>query len=82
MRIRLTTEAVEALEKLDTPVQKRILDKLEWFAEQPDPLVFAKPLTGSHGDYRLRVGMYRIFIRPDGTVLVVLRIKKRSEAYR
>lgn len=82
MRIVLTTDAQREIGKLDTSIQKRILDKLEWYAEREDPLSFAEPLTGMPGLFRFRVGAYRIVVTPDGIVILVLRIRKRSEAYR
>lgn len=82
MRIVLAHEAQQALKKLDLQVQRRIIRKLEWYEHQKDPLSFAEPLTGTTQLFRFRVGAYRIFVRPDGTVLTVLRIRKRSEAYR
>ena len=77
-----TREAERNLAELDRPVQERIAKKMRWFAAQADPLSFAETLTGSDGQWRFRIGTYRIFVRPDGTVLAVLRIRKRSEAYR
>lgn len=77
-----TESAQQNLAALDTMVQKRIAQKMRWFSAQEDPLSFAEPITGEHGLFRYRIGAYRIFIRPDGIVLLVLRIRKRSEAYR
>ncbi len=75
-------EAQKNLESLDAPIQKRIAQKMRWFQEQDNPLSFAEPLTGGGRLSRFRIGAYRIFIRPDGIVLTVLRIRKRGEAYR
>lgn len=77
-----TKEAVQNLTALDRPIQERMAGKMRWFAGQDDPLSFAERLVGAEGESRFRVGAYRIFVRPDGTVLAVLRIRKRSEAYR
>ena len=77
-----TDEAKQNLAALDRPIQNRIAEKMRWFAGQKDSLSFAERLTGMQGQFRFRVGAYRIFVQPDGTVIAVLRIKKRSEAYR
>lgn len=77
-----SAEAQKNLASLDAPIQKRIAQKMRWFQAQDEPISFAEPLTGERGLFRFRVGTYRIFIRPDGAVLTVLRIRKRSEAYR
>lgn len=52
--------------------------KMRWFQTQSDPY----PFTGIRDIFRFRVGAYRIVVHPDGVVLTVLRIRKRSEAYR
>lgn len=82
MTIFLTRQARADLARLEVTIADRVLDKLEWFSVQADPLVFAEPLAGMRGIYRFRIGHYRVFVRADGAVLAVLRIRKRSEAYR
>lgn len=77
------TDAAQAnLNALDRPIQKRIAQKMRWFSTQVDPLSFAEPITGEHSLFRYRIGAYRIFITSEGAVVLVLRIQKRSEAYR
>lgn len=82
MYLVLSDTAQQDLQKLDAPLQKRILDKLEWYECQKDPLSFAQPLSGLPGMFRFRIGAYRAILRSDGVVLLILRIRKRSEAYR
>lgn len=77
-----TTEAKKNLTKLEKSEQIRIATKMRWFASQQDPLHFAKSLIGTDDLYRFRIGVFRVLVRPDGTVITVLRISKRSEAYR
>ena len=85
--LRYTSHALKDLELLDKKVMKRILDKLDWFVVQAQPISYAKKLTNSDlGTYRFRVGDYRIlFDIEEGTgkvsVLMVLRVKHRKEAY-
>lgn len=71
---------------LDPKIAGRILEKLEWFIGTPNPLRFAERLTDSpYGEYRFRVGDYRILFDVNArgviTILVILRIKHRREAY-
>lgn len=82
MKFVWSTEAQKNLVSLDSPIQKRIAQKMRWFQAQDNPISFAEPLAGGGGLFRFRIGTYRVFIRPDGVVLTVLRIRKRSEAYR
>ncbi|MEK7625245.1 MAG: type II toxin-antitoxin system RelE/ParE family toxin [Patescibacteria group bacterium] len=74
------------LEHLDPNVARRILDKLDWYVMQENPLRFAEHLTDSpHGEYRFRVGDYRVLFdvrRGIIIVLEILRIKHRREVYK
>ena len=61
---RFTATAVRDLKKLPRSIQKRIGQKLDYFRHQPNLLDFAVPLVGRGrvGQYRFRVGDYRIFL--------------------
>lgn len=82
MRLTYVKGALKDLESIERTLRDRIRGKLLWFASQEEPLSFAELLTGMPGIFRYRVGAYRVFVTPEGTVLLVLRIRKRSEAYR
>jgi len=74
------------LEQLDYTIANRILDKLDWYVEQDNPLRFSERLKDSpYGEYHFRVGDYRILFDVNSrgviTILVILRIKHRREAY-
>jgi mRNA-degrading endonuclease RelE of RelBE toxin-antitoxin system len=56
------------------------LSALERFAATSEGDV--RPLRGEFaGSYRLGVGKWRIFVRLDGTAIVVYQIDNRGEAY-
>lgn len=75
--------AVKAIRKLPPQIQKRIKLKLEWFIAQPDPVVFAEPLTKpADAQYRFRVGTYRILFDVEGNNIVVLLVQHRKDVYR
>jgi mRNA interferase RelE/StbE len=77
----LTRKAREDLEKLDRLVQKRVVAKLQFFAQ--NPLHHAEKLSDSSiGNFRFRVGSYRIIFDLDGNRIVVYRIGHRKEIYR
>ena len=53
--------ALDELRKLPNNIQKRIAEKLRFFALSVDILKFAKKLRDRvYGEYRFRVGDYRI----------------------
>ena len=79
-----TPTAVKDLRKLPRAVQKRIKQKLQFYLEQDNPLDYAVPLVGDSkaGQYRFRVGDYRVVFDKDDGVLVVLYVEHRREVYR
>lgn len=85
MEVAYNPRAQADMAKLPGPLAQRIMDKVEWFASQDDPLHFAKPMKGRDNVLRFRVGDYRIlFTLNKGKIVVfllVLAVKHRSEAY-
>ena len=74
-------KAAKALEKLPKDTSNRIIEKLE--EAKHEPKKYTEKLVES-GDYKIRVGDYRIFVgiiyNPD--TLEVYSIKHRREAYK
>lgn len=67
--------------KLDIVAKRKIKKKIEAYAQ--NPLGYAKKLTNSLlGDYRWRIGNYRVVFILDGQKIVILRIGHRREIYR
>ncbi len=74
--------AEKDLNKLETKIGSRILEKLEQLTENPRPRN-GKKLKGEVS-YRLRVGDYRIIYEVDdrNTQVIVYRIRHRKEVYK
>lgn len=83
-RVRFTPTAVKDLRKLPVTVQKRIKVKLEFYLKQTEPLDFTVTLIGDGkaGEYRFRVGDYRVVFDKDASMLIILYIEHRREVYR
>lgn len=81
--IRFDPYARRALGKIDKANRRRILARIEQLAAQPRP-PGAIMLKGRHGDWRIRVGDYRIVYTLDDAVLTVLviDIDHRRSVYR
>lgn len=64
-------------------IQDRIKDKLRFFSQQRNPLSFAKQLVGNDqfGQYRYRVGDYRILFDYTTTSILVVKVGHRSSVY-
>lgn len=79
--ILLTKNARRDVEKLDGVLQKRIAKKLIYLKK--DPIRLSKPLIDfEQGQYRFRVGDFRICFDIDGNKIVIHRIRHRREVYK
>ncbi len=69
------------LRRLDPPVVRRVLDKLErTLSANPNA---GAPLTGEFkGLFKYRVGEYRVLYAKTTEGLLILRIRHRKDAYR
>lgn len=76
--------AVKDIKRLPKTIQKRIKKKLEFYLSQQDTMSYAVPLIGGGrgGDYRFRVGDYRVVFDKNGNVLTVLYVEHRKDVYR
>ena len=82
MDIYYSHRAQNDLESLPRDTQERIAKKMRFYASQKDPMKFAKRLVDSReGEFRFRVGEWRIFFDVKGSNIFILRIKPRSRAY-
>ena len=82
-RLEISRHAKRDIQALDPVVQKRIANKLQFFLKQGDPLAFAKMLVnGKDGDYRWRIGPYRIVFDVNDQVILLLRVQHRKDVYR
>ena len=82
MEIKYTAKAERQLQNIAHDIQKRIVSKMRFFAEQTNPLHFAKPLHHPQlPQYRFRIGDYRVNFDVKNDVIVVMTIKHRKESY-
>ena len=82
--IRLLKPAVKDLEQLDKVVAKRVVEKMNWLAENLDKIRPQK-LTGElRGLYKLREGDYRIIYEIDSKkkVVIIYRVAHRKDVYK
>ena len=74
-------KASKEFKKLDKQLQKRIGEKLLEYAASEN-LSEAKKLTNSNlGQWRYRIGDYRVIFDLSGKEIQVLKIAHRSEVY-
>ncbi|PSN14035.1 type II toxin-antitoxin system mRNA interferase toxin, RelE/StbE family [filamentous cyanobacterium CCT1] len=70
------------LDRLPEQVYQRVLKKIQLLAEEPRPVGSLK-LTGVEGEYRIRVGDYRLRYKIDDEKRVVIlgRCQHRKNVY-
>jgi mRNA interferase RelE/StbE len=80
--VRLKPRAERELDRLPTPLARRIWEKLLVLEDEPRPPGSSK-LEGSDG-YRIRVGDHRVLYQIDdrARTVEIVRIAHRREAYR
>lgn len=85
MEIRYTIRAEGELKKFPKQIADRILNKMQWFASQANPLVFSKRLTGLKQPlYRFEIGDYRVICKVEAgivSILFVLAVRNRKDGY-
>lgn len=80
-RLIYTNKAVKDIKSLDPVVLKRIKKALEKFIERP--FYYAEKIIDNKlGEYRFRVGDYRIIFDKKKTDIIILRVGHRREIYR
>ncbi|MDY6993363.1 MAG: type II toxin-antitoxin system RelE/ParE family toxin [Pseudomonadota bacterium] len=80
-KIVLTARAVKDLEQINVQEKQKIASKLQQYAH--DPKHYARRLTNSRlGDYRFRIGDYRVVFDIENHQLIILRIGLRKDIYK
>jgi mRNA interferase RelE/StbE len=82
-RITFARSAGKELDKLDSPIARRVLTAIEKLAKSPRPPGCVK-LTASHNDWRIRIGDWRVIYTIDDAAKTVdvSAVRHRSDAYR
>ncbi len=81
MRIIYSYKAAGQLTSLDVLYQIRIAEKMRFFAQQPNPLLFAKYIT-TRNLHCFRVGSYRVYFKLSEGILYITTIERRDKAYK
>ena len=84
MKVNFSENALAELTRIDKGISARILKKLKEIERLDNPRDSGKALVGNlAGLWRYRVGDYRIIckINDNELIILVINIKKRSEAY-
>lgn len=78
MNIEYSKRAVKSINSMDSHTKRRMKTAIEGI-----PAGDIKPLKGSRGSYRLRVGGWRIiFSYPTKDTILIDKIESRGEVYK
>ena len=76
-------KAVEEIEMLPSQVRRRILEKLKFYSLQENPLRSADKLKDYRfGNYRFRIGDYRVLFDVEDKKIIILKVGHRSDIYK
>ena len=83
MNVLFSKNAYRNLEKLEKAIQKRIIDKTEFYFSQKNPLSHAEKMKDTRfGLWRLRIGDYRVLFDVENDSAFILKIGHRREVYK
>ena len=83
MTLRFTNAAFRQLSRLESSFQKRILEKLEFYCSQDQPLHFSEKLRDSRfGQWRFRIGEYRALFDVETETILIIAVGHRRDIYK
>lgn len=82
-RYEFTSKSRKQFLKLDRQVQFRIIKKLDKYCSETNPITHADPITDPElGQYRFRIGDYRVVFDIEEYLITILRVGDRKNIYR
>jgi mRNA interferase RelE/StbE len=83
MKIIFTEQAKRDWQKLGRSAQSQLRKKLSFYLNTGKPLKFTEKLRNyAWGEYRFRIGDYRIIFDYSNDIIFVLRVGHRKDIYK
>lgn len=83
LRFEFKEKAAKELGSLPPQIRRRILEKIKFYSFQESPLEFAQKLIDFRfGEYRFRIGDYRILFDYKDNIIIILKIGHRKDIYK
>lgn len=83
MKYKFGPKAFKEIKKLPKLDRERIVNKLDFCVSQEDPIYFAEKLSNLEiGDYRFRIGSYRVAFEISDGDIRILKVGHRREIYK
>lgn len=83
-KVKFTFEGEEDLDRLDTQIRKRVIEKILWFRDNFEQII-PLPLGGRwQGFFKLRVGDWRVIYEVENLEkqIIIHRIDRRDKIYK
>lgn len=82
-RLEIDERAIKEFKRLTPKIRRKIAEKLDFYIQLENPLVFAKRLKDFEaGEYRFRMGDYRIVFDVIEKTIKIMRVGHRREIYK
>ena len=81
MRIYYSNAALKVLKRMSADIRNHIMTRIQGLTSNP-PVGDIKPLAGHPGEYRLRVGGYRVLYEYRDGALHIHNIGSRGDVYK
>jgi mRNA interferase RelE/StbE len=81
MTVYLKKSAAKCLSRISEPYKGQIEAALANLKKEP-PEGDIKPMTGQPGNFRLKIGWFRVLFRIENNCIVVFIITSRGQAYK
>lgn len=76
--------AQKQLTQLNKTTQQRMAKKLQFYVSQEEPLAYAVKMADSEldGQYRFRIGDYRMIFDVANNKIIILKVQHRRDIYK
>ena len=80
--VEFSRRAARQIDGLETDLRVRVIKRIEALSDNPRPPGVQK-LSGSEGDYRIRIGDYRVVyeIRDALLMVLIMKVAHRRQVY-
>jgi mRNA interferase RelE/StbE len=83
IKILIERKAEKSIKKLPKRIAGKVIEKIQELKSEPRPLGSRK-IVGSEGDYRIRIGDYRVVYELDeeNEQLIIMAVGHRRDVYK
>lgn len=80
--VRWSNDALKDLERVDTVIAERIVEKTQWLEKNFTHIVPKQLRRDLKGFFKLRVADYRVIYTVEKEILIITKVDHRRDVYR